>query len=135
MSDCTSFCRVPSQILSSNSLCLPCFFPVQLEFFPLPISEICDNVICKTEKIENFAQNIAISCVLRISEFTICLLRKQNSLCFGKIAKFPVFPLTVFCYHFPRYPCAVGTLTYFLPFRFSESPSFHPFFLPHFTHS
>ena len=33
------------------------------------------------------------------------------SLCFGKIAQFPVFSLTgIFFGHFPGFPCAVGTL-------------------------
>ena len=40
-------------------------------------------------------------------------LSKPNSLCFGKISKFPVFSLTgIFLGHFPCFPCAVGTLLY-----------------------
>ena len=38
-------------------------------------------------------------------------LSKTNSLCFGKISKFPVFSLRGnFFGHFPCFPCAVGTL-------------------------
>ena len=61
-------------------------FPVQLEIFPVPISEIWKNFICETN-FEKFAANIAIFCIFRIREFT-----KQNSLCFDKFSKFPVFP-------------------------------------------
>ena len=40
-------------------------------------------------------------------------LSKPNSLCFGKISKFPVFPERDFLSHFPCFPCfpcAGGTL-------------------------
>ena len=52
--------------------------------------------------------NIKISFTLKIREFTI-------SLCFGKIAKFPVFSLTGNLFgHFPCFPSVVGTLFHFL---------------------
>ena len=35
---------------------------------------------------------------------------RQNSLCFDKISKFPVFSLRIFFGHFPCFPCTVGTL-------------------------
>ena len=39
-------------------------------------------------------------------------MSKPNSLCFGKISKFPVFSLIgIFFGHFPCFPCAVGTLS------------------------
>ena len=57
----------------------PCFFPVQLEIFPVPISEISDNLICGT----NFEM------LWQISQYHVSLV---FSLCFGRISKFPFFP-------------------------------------------
>ena len=58
--------RVPTQILFK----IPCVFPVQLEIFPVPNLEIYNNFIPEADFFENFTENIAISCILRIKEFT-----------------------------------------------------------------
>ena len=117
--------RVPTQIVFSNSLCFPCVFPVQSQFFPVPISIICDYYIHKTDLayLSSFWEKNG-NChgkyrnILYLWHQGIYNLRKQNSLsvCFGKISKFPVFSLTgIFFGHFPCFPCfpcAVGTLLF-----------------------
>ena len=56
--------------------------------------------------------SIIFSNILYLWHQGIYNLSKQNSLCFGKISKFPVFSLTGNCFgHFPCFPCAVGTLS------------------------
>ena len=65
-----------TQVLHSNPIGkFPVFFAVRLEIFPVPISEICDNFICRTDfkKFESFPTNIAISSIFRIWEFTTWL--------------------------------------------------------------
>ena len=72
------FHRVPTQIVFSNSLCFPCFFPVQQQTFPVPIYIISDHYIHKTDlaDLSSFRKkmismaNIAISFTFRIREFT-----------------------------------------------------------------
>ena len=57
---------------------IPCVFPVQLQIFPVPIYIMCDYYIHKTdladlssfwEKMDFFAENIAISFTFRIRVF------------------------------------------------------------------
>ena len=98
--------RVPTQIVFSNSLCFPRFFPVQPQIFPVPIYIICNYYIHKTmladlfsfwKKEKIFAENIAISFPFRIREFYNLMP-----------TKFPVFP--VFWQNF-QIPCV-----FFWPF-------------------
>ena len=114
--------RVPTQISFSNSLCFPCFFPVRPQIFPVPIYLICDYYIHKTDlaKFSTLKNKLEVFRNFRSKNLNICYLSNQgiynlsklNSLCFGKISKFPVFSLTRnFFGHFPCFPCAVGTLT------------------------
>ena len=63
----TIFYRAPTQIVFWNSLCFPCFFPVQPPIFPGPIYIISSFWI---KKMEIFAANIAIWFTFRIREFT-----------------------------------------------------------------
>ena len=51
-------------------LCFPCVFHVQLEIFPAPISEMCDNLMRETffEK-KKITANITISGIFRIRDF------------------------------------------------------------------
>ena len=105
--------RVHTQIAFSNSLCFPCFFPVQQQIFPVPIYMICDYNIHQTDLAnlssfnffwEIFSSNFEISFTFRIREYTTwayqipCVLAKfPNSLCFPWqgmfLAIFPVFPV------------------------------------------
>ena len=99
-----------------------CFFPVQLQIFPVPIFV---HVTCyfmyyihntDLADIYTFLKNNGkFHCkyhnILYIKNQGIYNFSKHISLCFGKISKFPVFSLTVtFFGHFPCSPCAVGTV-------------------------
>ena len=89
------------------------YFPVRLEVFLVPIPENCDSIICETalQKIENLAENYCN--ILYLYNQENYNLSKQNSLCFGKISKFPVFSLTDFFFtiypDFPVFPVQWGT--------------------------
>ena len=97
-------CR-EQQIQLANSQ----FFPVKLKIFPVAISEMCDNFLCKTDfQFENFTANIVISCILASGNLQCETKKKRKKrVCFGKIYKFPVFSLTghFFFGHFPRFAC------------------------------
>ena len=105
--------------------CFPYFFHVRPHIFHVPIYAICDYYIHKTDLVENlFVDLVDLSSFKKNRNFSrqyqiifyfenqgIYNLGKPNSLCFGKISKFPVFSLTGnFLGHFPCFPCAVGTL-------------------------
>ena len=96
----TCIYRVPTQIVFLNSLCFK-FSLCQFPQFGRPIQLL--------EKNRNF--RVKYHNILYLGHQEIYNLNKQNSLCFGKIAKFPVFSQTgnYFC-HFRCFPCAVGTL-------------------------
>ena len=111
--------RVHTQIEFSNSLCVPCVFPVQPEIFPVPIYVICEYYIHKTDLPD-------LSTLKKIFKNIFYPIQSGNlqldqtkflafSLCFGNISKLPLFSLTaIFCWYFPcfpRFPCAVGTLS------------------------
>ena len=80
---------------------IPCVFPVQSQIFPVPIYIICDYYIDETDladlsnfwgKKGNFRGKYRN--IFYLQKQGIYNLSKQNSLCFGKISKFPVFSLT-----------------------------------------
>ena len=70
---------------------IPCVFSVyslsHCNFFCVPIYVICYHFIKKNWKFSR--QILMLSFTFRVREFTT-----WNSLCFGKISKFPVFSLT-----------------------------------------
>ena len=126
---------VPTQIAFSNSLCFPCFFPVQLQIFPVPIYIIYDYYIHKTdlpdlfpalEKKWKFSRQIS-QYPLPLESGNIELDQTKLtvfSLCFGKISKFPVFSRTGNIFgRFPCFPCAVGTLLQYVGSSCARSPS------------
>ena len=88
---------VPTQIAFSHSRCFPCSFPVRRQFFPVPINVNCEYFIHKTDlaDLSVFKKDFFIYIFYRKSQ-GIYNLSKPNSLCFGKISKFPVFFLTEF---------------------------------------
>ena len=119
---CSTFSRVPTQIVLSNSLCFPCVFPVQPQIFPVPLSIVFNYYIHKTdfadlstfwEKNGNFHGKY--SNILHLWHQGIYNLGKQNSLCFPCVlAKF-VFPdrdffLSIFpVFPVPWVPCFSNT--------------------------
>ena len=94
---------------------IPCVFPLRLQVFPVPIYVICDYYIHKTnladlssfkENLKIFAANIWKYFTFRLREFRTWA--KPNSLCFGKISKFPVFSLTEFFLPFSLFSLCSG---------------------------
>ena len=75
-----------SQSPLKSYLHIPCVFPVQLEIFPVSISETHFE---KKLKFRNKWRNI-----LYLYNQGIYYLSKRNCLCFGKNSKLPVFSLT-----------------------------------------
>ena len=99
-----------SRVPLKSYLQIPCVFPLRLEVFPKPISEICINVIIKTnfEKLKNSGSIITIYHKSLESED---LQLEQTEFCdfpvFGKITKFSVFFQTENPFgHFPFSLCS-----------------------------
>ena len=97
---------------------IPCVFPVRLQMFPVQIYVICNYYIHKTDLADSssFKKNWEIFAANMETPFTfknqgIYNLSKPNSLCFGKISKFPAFsPTGIFLLPFSCLLCAVGDL-------------------------
>ena len=123
--------RVPTQN-QTLYFQIPCVFPFfppdRSQIFPVPIYVICDFYIHKTDladlssfflKNGNFPSILLSKYLLPLESGNLQLEQIKFpvfSLCFGKFSKVPVFSLTgIFFDHFlcfPRFPCAVGTLSY-----------------------
>ena len=82
--------RVPTQILFTNSLCFPC----PSGSFPCAHLRNCNNFISETALKTKLKVSQQISKYPVSLELRSFLLEQTNSLCFAKIPKFPVFPLT-----------------------------------------
>ena len=107
---CSNWSRVPTQVVFSNCLCFPCFFPVRRQIFPVPIYVICDYYIHKTDlaDLSSLITKIEKSKNQKISKYLLPLESGNLQL---EQTKFPVYFLTgIFFCHFPCFPCAVGTM-------------------------
>ena len=90
----------------------------------MPISEIHDSTMeTGLKELNSFLANTAISCVFNLESGNLLIEQIYNIPCFGKISKFPVFPVRDFVFdYFPCFPCAVGILIEKLSHGFVSLP-------------